>query len=115
MYTNLILYRNELKNKSILKYKVIGIITELVYSKEIFKKNDDIKIFAEKILDVELKPYMMKSRSLIVSRLVREIIDLDGEMKYKNKLVDFINFQIEVLKKNENIKEKKNKFDGWLK
>ena len=41
MYNSLILYRNELKNRIIPKYKLIGIITELIYSKDIFAKNKD--------------------------------------------------------------------------
>ena len=45
MYTNLILYRNELKNKNIAKYKVIGIVAELLLSKKIFNKNVDIEKF----------------------------------------------------------------------
>lgn len=38
MYKNLILYRNELKNKVLPKYKILGIVTEIILSKELFQK-----------------------------------------------------------------------------
>ena len=45
MYKELILFRNELKNKFIPKYKLIGIVSELLLSKQIFLKNMDIEDF----------------------------------------------------------------------
>lgn len=115
MYTNLILYRNELKNKNIPKYKIIGIITELIYSKRIFKKNKDIEIFVKEVFNIELKDYIVRSRSMIVSKVVKFIVDSERDTTYKNKLVEFINLQIEIIKRDREIKEKKNEFDGWIK
>ncbi len=46
MYKDLVLYRNELKNSIVPKYKTIGIVAELLMSKELFaKKLRDRKIF----------------------------------------------------------------------
>lgn len=115
MYNNLILYRNELKNRSIPKYKFIGIITELIYSKEIFVKNKDISNFVKDIFDIELKDYVVKSRTMIVAKISKKIIDSESIIDYKNKLYDFISTQIETLKKNSDIKENKNELDGWIK
>ena len=50
MYKELILFRNELKNKSIPKYKIIGIVSELLLSKQIFAKNADIEEFKKFLL-----------------------------------------------------------------
>lgn len=49
MYDNLILFRNELKNKNVSNYKLIGIVTELIFSKEIFKRNSEISAFIQEI------------------------------------------------------------------
>lgn len=49
MYNNLILYRNELKNKNIPKYKIVGIVVELIFSKEIFKSNKEVGIFLKDV------------------------------------------------------------------
>ena len=114
MYNNLILYRNELKNKNIPKYKILGIVTELILSEEIFKNNKEIGIFLKDVFNVEFKKYVMKSRTIIISRVCRVIAD-DTKMNYKNKLIYFINDKIEILKSSKNIKEKRNEFDGWIK
>lgn len=116
MYTSLILYRNELKNKSIPKYKMVGMVTELLYSKIIFKHNRDISYFIKDVFNLEFKDYVMKSRSMIAARIGRIILEPEKDINtnYKNKLFDFVNLQIEVLKKDQNIKQKKNEFDGWI-
>lgn len=114
MYTNLILYRNELKNKNIAKYKIVGIVTELIYSKIIFKKNKDIEEFIKDVFNIEFKSYIVRSRSMITSKVVKLIINSENNAEYKNKLINFINLQIEIIKESKDIKDKKNEFDGWI-
>lgn len=113
MYTNLILFRNELKNKNIYKYKVIGIIAELLLSKKIFNKNSDIESFLEKTFNLYFKTYLYKSRTLLVARVIREIIAIENENTYKKKLYVFIEEKIEELK-SEAPKNNRGDFDGWL-
>ncbi|OBY11891.1 hypothetical protein [Clostridium paraputrificum] len=115
MYTNLILYRNELKNKGVPKYKILGIVSELLYSKKIFCKNSEIKKFVEDVFGIEFKEYIMKSRTMIVARISKMIFNSEENDEYRRKLIQFINMKIELIKKDENVKEKKNEFDGWLK
>ena len=55
MNRQLILYRNELKNSKIQTYKLIGIVSELVLSKEIFKNNIDIEDFIVNVFDLRFK------------------------------------------------------------
>lgn len=45
----LYIYRNELKNKIIPKYKIIGISSEMILSKELFKSNVDLVPFVEEV------------------------------------------------------------------
>ena len=115
MYTSLILYRNELKNKNVPKYKIIGIVTELIYSRVIFNKNKEIFNFIKDVFGIELKDYILKSRTMIVAKVSRVIINSENVTECKKELYEFINLQIEILKKNEDIKDKKNEFDGWIK
>lgn len=115
MYTSLILYRNELKNKNIPKYKMIGIVTELIYSKSIFKQNKEIFNFVKTVFNYELKDYILKSRTMIVAKVSRIIVNSENINIYKKELYEFINLQIEEIKKKEDIKDKKNEFDGWIK
>lgn len=114
MYTSLLLFRNELKNKNIPGYKLIGIAVELLLSKEVFKRNSEIATFAKDIFGIELKVYILKSRTMIVAKLCRCIHSLDSFSSCQKKLYDFVDSKIELLKKEGNIKAKKNEFDGWL-
>lgn len=115
MYDKLILYRNELKNKQIYKYKMLGIVVEILFSKKIFPKNTDIKHFLLEVFNIEFKEYVMKSRSMIVARICKIISVSEDEKGYSQKLLVFTNKKIEEIKNNDNIKEQKNVFDGWIK
>ena len=53
MYTNLLLFRNELKNKNMPRYKLIGIVVELLLSKEVFKRNSEIAEFVKDAFNIE--------------------------------------------------------------
>lgn len=117
MYKNLIMYRNELKNKIIPRYKIIGITVELILSKELFKKNSDLDFFLNDIFSVQYKEYVMKSRTMIVSRICR-LIETSTEDQYlliRKNILEFILFAIEEYKKNDNSIGEENLFSGWLK
>jgi hypothetical protein len=113
----LILFRNELKNKTIYNYKLSGIVLELLFSKKIFIKNIEIKKFIKEVFGLELKDYIFKSRSSIGIKISKLIIENDEKenCSYKKNLSIFINEKIESLKKSGKIKEEKNNFDGWIK
>lgn len=105
----LIIYKNELKNSNPARYKVIGIISRLILSTELFRKNEDIIDFLKYIIETEFKEYVIASRTLIVARTVR-VIEEFSENEYlncKRKLYKYIDSRITQ-------PNKKNTFDGWL-
>lgn len=108
----MILFRNELKNKTVPKYKLIGIVSQLLLSRKIFPANIDIEKFLEDIFQLEFKTYLFRSRTLIVARVTREILSSENDSVYKNKLYNFVQEKIENLK--EETKNEKNEFDGWI-
>lgn len=115
MYKNLVMYRNELKNSIVPRYKVVGIVSELLNSKELFLKNVEISEFLNDIFLIKYKDYVMKSRTLIIARCCRMILNCD-ESEYnilKRKLFQFITKTIDDIKNGNNIKEK-NQFNGWI-
>lgn len=114
MYKKLVLYRNELKNKSIHKYKIIGIVSEILLSKEIFLRNSDINFFLKEVFEIEFKEYIMKSRTLITSHVIKLIFNTENESLYKKKLLEFVTNNIEKIGFENNIKAKKSNFDGWI-
>ena len=109
MNRQLILYRNELKNSKIQTYKLIGIVSELVLSKEIFKNNIDIEDFIVSVFDLRFKDYLYKSRTLLVARLTIEILNNDSHAKRTKLLYKFIVSKIDEDNINTN-----NQLDGWL-
>ena len=113
----LILFRNELKNKTIYNYKLSGIVLELLFSKKVSPKNIEIKKFVEEIFNLKLKDYIFKSRNSVGIKISKLIIQNDEKKNsvYKKNLSVFINEKIEKLKKSKKIKEEKNNFDGWIK
>ena len=113
MYTDLILFRNELKNKTIPKYKIIGIVSQLLLSRKIFPANIDIEKFLKDIFELEFKTYLFRSRTLIVAWVTREILASENDNVYKNKLYNFVQEKIEILKEEE-ARNEKNEFDGWI-
>lgn len=112
MYTELILFRNELKNKSVPKYKIIGIVSELLLSKKVFKANTEIESFLKQVFDLEFKTYVFRSRTLIVARVSREILAIENDGIYKNKLYRFIQSKIDSLKDDNH--DEKNQLNGWM-
>lgn len=114
MYTQLILFRNELKNKHIHTYKLLGITTEIIFSKEIFLQNSNIKDFLKDVFNISFKEDVMKSRTTIVAKICRLICSSEDNNLYSKKLLKFIIYKIDELKEKENIKEKKNSLDGWV-
>ena len=112
MYNDLVLYRNELKNSIIPKYKLMGIVSALLFSKEIFPKNTSIEEFVKEVFSLELKPYLLKSRVLIIANISKVIYSIEDDRTYKNKLYNFIQGCIDKIQTPN--KHKKNQFDGWF-
>lgn len=108
---NLIFYINTLKQTNIPKYTFIGITCELILSKELFKSNSDLIPFLKDTFDIEFLPYVMKSRTTIISRMVRTIYSYDKKQfnEYRKKLIKFLEKNLTFTK--ENYKEG---LSGWL-
>lgn len=89
---NLIIFRNELKNRIVPKYKLIGITCEVLLSREIFKNNSDTVPFLKSIFSITYKEYVIKSRTAIIARTTR-LINESEESRiyiYKQNLYIFI-------------------------
>ncbi|MDU2391866.1 hypothetical protein [Bacillus sp. (in: firmicutes)] len=105
----LIIYKNELKNSKPARYKVIGIVSKMLLSKELFMRNTEINEFLKYVFEIEYKEYVMTSRTLIVARTVRliEAFSDNDYLNCKKRLYKYIDSKIT----NPN---KQNIFDGWL-
>ncbi|MDW0114362.1 hypothetical protein QT711_14285 [Sporosarcina saromensis] len=106
----LVLFKNELKSTRPSRYKLLGIVSQIILSNELYKKNNDMKDFLKYVFNLEFKDYVMASRTLILARTVRYIEKCSEEnyLIYKKRLYKYVDQKIE-FKDNE-----KNIFDGWL-
>ena len=86
---NLVILRNDLKNKKPPRYKVIGITSELILSKKVFENNRNIIPFLDKVFDIEFREYVISSRTNIVARTSRII--------YQSEDIDYIKY-IDIMK-----------------
>lgn len=111
MRTKLILFRNELKNKTIPTYKMIGIVSELLLSKEIFRTNAELEEFLSDVCSLHFKSYVFRSRTLLVARTIREIMNIKDDLSLKAHLYSFIQQLIEKYNEDDNTK---NQFNGWI-
>lgn len=75
---------NKIKDIELARMEIYSIIVTMILSKEEFKTNSDIKVFLERI-EVEFKDYIMKTRTLILAKLLRII-----EKAESNKLKLYI-------------------------
>ncbi|RAP29178.1 hypothetical protein C2W64_04125 [Brevibacillus laterosporus] len=76
---------------SLLHSFLFGFMSILILSKEQFKKNDEIKSFLE-LLGFHYKEYVYLSRTLIISRVIRDIEKFEEE-----QLKDFNRHLLQIL------------------
>lgn len=114
-----------LKRSDANKVELIGIFGILIISKELIKKNSEVADFIEFVLDLRLPEYVIKSRTLMMARTSRVLINMTDDFNLKNirkKILEYLdvieNKKIfdgqekeikKTKKKNENDKLKK-----WL-
>jgi hypothetical protein len=70
----------------------MGVMAELLLSKELFKRNDDLKVFIQEIFGIQPLEYLFKSRTLLLSRIIRiiESAEKDQLKKYIQSVYNYI-------------------------
>lgn len=88
-----------------LKYELYSIFTSMILSKEIFKRNIEIKKFLRE-MNLDIKDYIVRSRTNILSKTLKYINtrDMNELREISNFLINFIDGYI----KNENENENEN-------
>lgn len=97
MNDSITIFINELKNRLVSRYKLIGISSELILETRIFPKNSDIPPFLKEVFGVTYKEYVIKSRTLMLARVVRQIDNTPtAEIEHlKRRLYQFLTEQKE--------------------
>ena len=82
-------YNNSLEILQALIYKkpssregFIGLITIVIYSREIFVKNEDAAKFVKNVFGITFLEYVVKSRTLLCAKLTRTLVNMsDRDIK----------------------------------
>ncbi|PLV35361.1 hypothetical protein [Bacillus subtilis] len=102
-----------------IRIELFSCITYILLSKDFFKDNDSIKKFVF-LLDIDLKDYVYRSRTLICARINRAIEVADDERLHnfldqtKKIVFDESMKDIEHRKQNSSKGERKNSIDELL-
>lgn len=106
-------YQSELRSKNISKYKMIGIVVEMLLSKELFPRNESVSTFLNETFNIHYKEYVLKSRTTIVARCVRDIFGADENLfeMHRKKLLDFVKSDIDV---KTNSKNRSDSIHKWM-
>lgn len=105
-------YNNSLDILQALVYKkpsskegFIGLITMLIYSREIFVKNEDAAKFVKEVFGLNFLDYVIKSRTLLCARLTRSLVSMnDKDFKdYANKVSIYFNTDKFIIEYNESM------------
>lgn len=72
----------------------IGIIAEMLLSKRLFPRNEDLKDFIKSAFNLEILDYVYKSRTLLLARIIRRI-----EKAEKETLTEYVEHTYSYIKK----------------
>lgn len=120
MEKEMILTKNSLSSLSgrsteeTIRFNLFSVVTTIILSDAFFKKNSDIEAFFKET-NVEFKPYVFNSRTLIIARMTRYIESADYQelqaiLKSIKDLV-FDNSTIYINKNKNDIDDILNQFD----
>ncbi len=120
---NIKLIQSYLNKNSVSVIDLIGVITIIIISKDIFKRNSEVGDFVNDILRVRFPQYVIKSRTLMAARVNRLLMELDESQirDIKSNIIiylDEIDHSELVEKPILHKKKKKNeneKLEKWLK
>lgn len=107
---------NKLKSKSFDKSDLLGVTCLLIYNKDIFPKNKDIRPFLDKIFNITFLDYVFKSRTLIVARTTKHIFAMnDGDItNLQTKLLNYFQANKKVKSKQSTKRNANAKLETWL-
>ena len=86
------------------KMIAIKILSSLILSKKLFKRNSDLGVFLEEYFDIKLSKSMLSSRTVICGKVIREIELLEEDDL--NVVLDQLYNVLNKISKEENFEDK---------
>lgn len=113
LYNQLVLFRNNLKFKTIYDFQLIGILSELCFNNVIEQKELKDLICNSYNVETEVTD-ITRLYFCLLNKFKKENLKKEKEIFRKN-LYKWVSEKIDRIKKENNIKEKKGMLDGWIK
>ena len=113
LYNQLVLFRNNLKFKTIYDFQLIGILSELCFNNVIEHKELKDLICNSYNVETEVND-VTRLYFCLLNKFKKEDLAKEKEIFRKN-LYKWVSEKIDTIKKENNIKEKKDMLDGWIK
>lgn len=82
-----------LKKNEINTIELMGIMGMIIISKDILKRNSEVKELIEKVLGLTFPEYVIRSRTLMSARVNRFLVGIDNESeikKYQKKILNYL-------------------------
>ena len=82
-----------LKKNEINTIELMGIMGMIIISKDILKRNSEVKELIEKALGLTFPEYVIRSRTLMSARVNRFLVGIDNESeikKYQKKILNYL-------------------------
>jgi hypothetical protein len=95
--------------------ELFWMIPPLIFSKKLFKNGKSLNQFISEVFEIEFRPYVYKSRTILLGRLLKRINGLSPEecVKVSNELVNFSKKLIEGNDKHVKKGDSSNFFSDW--
>lgn len=92
MANNFLKVIESLKTYNDIRRGLPGIIAEIIFNKQLYKNNIDLKEFTD-IFDNDYAEYLFKARPLLFARLTKELLEIENERElliHKKKIEKFL-------------------------
>lgn len=100
------------RNKTDLLPAVLAVI---IFTKEFFKSNKELKKFTGICLQIEYKEYLFKSRTLLYSRVIKDFFLDENKKKFLRKQIDHFFDELAPEQSTRNKKNEQDVIEKWSK
>lgn len=113
LYNQLVIYRNVLKFKTVYDYQLIGILSELCFTDII--SGIDLKEIINSTYNTETEITDTTKLFFCLLKKIKNDDLVKNKEVFRKELYKWICEKVENLKTENNIKDKPNMLDGWIK
>ena len=114
--TNKIINNYKRKNFTDKFFTIPAVLSVIIFTKEFYSSNDELRGFTEDFLNKEYKDYLFKSRTLLYSRVIKDFyINNNNPDSLVHSIDNFISTETQIKTKEKGKDSQKDIIDKWRK